>query len=204
MKTEQWTKEESILVLNLYQSKPKGMKPTTNADMVHLAQMLGRTPEALYRRMLKFRQWYPVLPFTSDIPIYIEEDPSVWSDYFYDSKKTRTEAADILLEISRATLILNLYFGLIINTMDEKVPEVVDMAKKVKSTAAEVVNMLHAYASLDPFNKKNVNTDIHVPNVCHFLWERYADDMDGLSRVAKYIETHYPKRRPGRKKSTSK
>lgn len=32
------------------------------------------------------------------------------------------------------------------------------------------------------------------------LWNRYANDMDKLSHVAKYIESHYPRKRAGKRK----
>lgn len=63
MNMEQWSKEESLLVLDLYLSKPVGMKSVTDETLVDRAQLLGRTPDAFCRRMMQFQQWYPVLPF---------------------------------------------------------------------------------------------------------------------------------------------
>lgn len=200
MRTEQWTKEESVLVLDLYMNKPIGLKPVTDESLTNLAQLLGRTPEAVFRRMQKFQQWYPVLPFDADEDIYQDENPSVWSDYFNQPKKAHSEAPALIDEWCAGTLVLNLYFQLIISTMNEKVPEVVELSRVVKRPAKDIVDMLYAYASLDPFLKTNQYSGQTVSPICRHLWERYADDMDKLSHVAKYIESHYPKKRPGRKK----
>ena len=191
MRTEQWSKEESILVLNLYMTKPIGLKAADSDPVVNLAQLLGRTPEALCRRMQWFRQWYPVLPFDADENIYTDENPAIWSDYFNRPQKARREAPAILKEFCIGTLTLNLYFQLIISTMNEKVPEVIALAKLVKRPIKTVVSLLHDYASLDPFLKGNQPEPRPVSPVTRLLWERYADDMDKLSRVAKYIENSY-------------
>lgn len=200
MKAEQWTQEESVLVLDLYMSKPAGLKPVTNESLTHLAQLLGRTPEAVFRRMQKFQQWYPVLPFGMNEEIFQDENPAIWSEYFNQPKKVHSEAPAILDEWCAETLVLNLYFQLIISTMNEKVPEVVELSKLVKRPAKEIVEMLYAYAALDPFLKTPQPSELAISPICHHLWNRYADDMDKLSHVAKYIESHYPKKRPGRKK----
>ena len=75
--------------------------------------------------------------------------------------------------------------------MNEKVPEVIALAKLVKRPIKTVVSLLHDYASLDPFLKENQPEPRSVSPVTRLLWERYADDMDKLSRVAKYIENSY-------------
>lgn len=201
MKAEQWTKDESILVLDLYMEKPKGMKNVECEKVICLAQLLGRTPESLCRRMQKFQQWYPVLPFDTTDDLYVDEDPAIWNEYFLCPQKAHQEAPAILDEFCAGTLVLNLYFQLIINTMSEKSPEVNEVAKLTKRSAASIVNMLYGYASMDPFLKESPTPNQPLSSICTQLWTRYADDMDQLSRVAKYIESHYPKKRRGRKKT---
>ena len=200
MNAEQWTKEEAILVLDLYMSKPKGVKPSTDDQLINLAQLLGRTPDALCRRMQKFQQWYPVLPFAEDEAVYDDENPAIWTDYFAQPRKAHKEAPALLEEFCIGTLVLNLYFQLIISTMNEKVPEVAELAKLVKRPAKTIAGMLLSYASLDPF-VKDMPTNLPASSIQQQLWNRYADDMDKLSHVAKYIENHYPKKRPGQRKT---
>ncbi len=201
MNTEQWTTEEAILVLELYMSKPKGMKSATDKNLVNLAQLLGRTPESLCRRMQKFQQWYPVLPFDTEESIYNGENPAIWNDYFAQPCKAHKEAPAILEEFCIGTLVLNLYFQLIISTMNEKVLEVIELSKLVKRPAKNIANMLLAYASLDPFIKKDaLVTNMPMSPIQQQLWNRYANDMDKLSHVAKYIESHYPRKRASKRK----
>lgn len=201
MNAEQWSTEESILVLDLYMNKPKGMKPATDETLVNLAQLLGRTPESLCRRMQKFQQWYPVLPFDTEETLYNDENPAIWNDYFAQPRKAHNEAPAILEEFCIDTLVLNLYFQLIISTMNEKVPEVVELSKLVKRPAKAVADMLLSYASLDPFMKDTPTMNTSASPIQQQLWNRYADDMDKLSHVAKYIENHYPKKRTTKRKT---
>lgn len=201
MNAEQWSTEESILVLDLYMNKPKGMKPATDETLVNLAQLLGRTPESLCRRMQKFQQWYPVLPFDTEETLYNDENPAIWNDYFAQPRKAHKEAPAILEEFCIDTLVLNLYFQLIISTMNEKVPEVVELSKLVKRPAKAVADMLLSYASLDPFMKDTPTMNVSASPIQQQLWNRYADDMDKLSHVAKYIENHYPKKRTTKRKT---
>ena len=67
--------------------------------------------------------------------------------------KAIDEAADIAIRLCAGTLILNLYFQLIIGTMNEKSPEVIELAKFIRQSPSEVVRILHVYASFDPFVK---------------------------------------------------
>ena len=79
MNMEQWSKEESLLVLDLYLSKPVGMKSVTDETLVDRAQLLGRTPDAFCRRMMQFQQWYPVLPLDDGEDVFGDDSPAVWS-----------------------------------------------------------------------------------------------------------------------------
>ncbi|WP_106485218.1 hypothetical protein [Bacteroides sp. Marseille-P3684] len=204
MNMEQWSKEESLLVLDLYLSKPVGMKSVTDETLVDRAQLLGRTPDAFCRRMMQFQQWYPVLPFDAGEDVFGDDNPAVWSIYFGQPKLAHREAAALLKDFCIGTLVLNLYFQLIISTMNEKVPEVMALARQVKRPAKEIVALLHVYAALDPFVKDHPADDLAIPSVYRQLWSRYADDMDKLSRVAKYVEGHYPPKRVRKKNEERK
>lgn len=202
MKPEQWTKEESILVLALYFSKPAGIKTSETEEVIHLARILGRTPDAVYKRMLRFQQWYPVLPFDTNEDLYSEENPAMWEGYFQAPGKAIDEAADIAIRLCAGTLILNLYFQLIIGTMNEKSPEVIELAKFIRQSPSEVVRILHVYASFDPFVKvAHEEQDVADLSLYHRLWTLYEDDLDKLSYTAKYIASHYPEKKGRGRKS---
>lgn len=203
MKPEQWTKEESILVLALYFNQPRGIKTADDERIIHLAHILGRTPDAIYRRMVKFQQWYPVLPFNNNEELYADENPAIWDTYFQHPERTINEANTIIMQICAGTLILNLYFQLIIGTMNENSPEVKELAKIIKQPAGEIVRILHVYASFDPFIKEKVEKMTDNLTLYHRLWEIYEENLDKLSYTAKYIESHYPKKKKTGRKTKS-
>lgn len=204
MKPEQWTKEEAMLVLALYFSRPAGIKASDDEEVIYLAHILGKTPDAIYRRMIKFQQWYPVLPFDTNEELYTDENPAIWDIYFHHPDKAIDEATTTITLLCAGTLILNLYFQLIIGTMNEKSPEVIELAKFTKLPVSEIVRILHIYASFDPFVKsKSDERPDNLSSIYHRLWELYKDDLDKLYNNAKYIENHYPKKKRKSRKTKS-
>lgn len=49
-----WTREELILTLNLYLKLPFGKMHKSNPDVIHLANLLGRTPSSIAMRLTNF------------------------------------------------------------------------------------------------------------------------------------------------------
>ena len=49
-RADAWTHEEMILVLNLYLKLPFGKMDRRNPDVIHLANIIGRTPNAVVTR----------------------------------------------------------------------------------------------------------------------------------------------------------
>ncbi len=56
-----WTKEELILAFNLYLKIPFGKMHSTNKDVIHLANLIGRTPSSVALRLVNFASVDPVL-----------------------------------------------------------------------------------------------------------------------------------------------
>lgn len=56
-----WTKEELILAFNLYLKIPFGKMHSTNKDVIHLANLIGRTPNSIALRLVNFASVDPVL-----------------------------------------------------------------------------------------------------------------------------------------------
>jgi putative restriction endonuclease len=56
-----WTKEELILAFNLYLKIPFGKMHSTNKDIIHLANLIGRTPNSIALRLVNFASVDPVL-----------------------------------------------------------------------------------------------------------------------------------------------
>ncbi len=194
MKAFKWTKEESILVLDLYFKKPAGMKKKDSPQILDLANTIGRTPNAVYRKMYGFLRWYPTIPLLFYDEVEDENDPfqPFWNEYFLDPKKLNRDAKAILSDIRVYTLTLYLYFHLVPNTMAPKVPEVVALAKLVKRSPAFIVEILHNYLSCDPFMRgKATQASTTLQKTCRLIWERYDKNISKLATTVEYITSYY-------------
>lgn len=56
-----WTKEELILAFNLYLKIPFGKMHSTNKEVIHLANLIGRTPNSIALRLVNYASVDPVL-----------------------------------------------------------------------------------------------------------------------------------------------
>lgn len=56
-----WTREELILAFNLYLKIPFGKTHSTNKDIIHLANLVGRTPSSIALRLANFASVDPAL-----------------------------------------------------------------------------------------------------------------------------------------------
>jgi putative restriction endonuclease len=56
-----WSKEELILAFNLYLKIPFGKMHSTNKDIIHLANLIGRTPNSIALRLVNFASVDPAL-----------------------------------------------------------------------------------------------------------------------------------------------
>lgn len=56
-----WTRDEMILVLNLYLKLPFGKMDARNPAVIHLAQVIGRTPNAVALRLVNYAACDPIL-----------------------------------------------------------------------------------------------------------------------------------------------
>ncbi len=188
MGTMKWTKEESILVLNLYFTKPVGIKDTKSDGVKELASLVGRTPSAVHRRMYGFLRWYPTIPL-----LYCEEtvDESsddtyqpFWNAYFLDPKLLAKDAGELLKAWRAGILALDLYYRLIPDTMMPKVPEVVELAKQTKTTPQQIVDALHDYLACDPFTKGKSAKASEKPSTRNvLLWNRFANKPNLLKNA---------------------
>ncbi len=54
MRSNLWTREEMLLALNLYLKLPFGRAHGRDRDVIHLAQLIGRTPASIAMRLANF------------------------------------------------------------------------------------------------------------------------------------------------------
>ena len=57
---KKWTRDELIVVFNLYCKSPFGRIHRSNPEIVRLAESIGRTPSAVAMKMVNFASFDPV------------------------------------------------------------------------------------------------------------------------------------------------
>ncbi|MFT7436690.1 MAG: putative restriction endonuclease [Psychromonas sp.] len=57
-----WTREELILVINLYCKLPFGRLDKSNPQVIYLAELIGRTPSSIAYKLVNFASLDPSLP----------------------------------------------------------------------------------------------------------------------------------------------
>jgi len=102
-----WTKEQSKLALNLYSKIPFGQMHHSNNHVKELAELIGRTPGAVARRLGNFASLDPKLqergikglPNTSKLDEEVWNEFMVdWDDQFIDSEKLLAQKKNTSIE----------------------------------------------------------------------------------------------------------
>ena len=116
-----WTKEELILAFNLYLKIPVGKMHSTNKDVIHLASLIGRTPNSIALRLVNFASVDPVLKARGikgmDGGTKIVQP--IW-DEFYHNQEELVFLSEQILANKENTSIENKYQELLFDIKDLK------------------------------------------------------------------------------------
>lgn len=215
-----WTEELWPLVIQLYQKKPTGIKPLYSRDSVKLAMQLHIPPQTLYQKMFCLRQ--PSLPSLQLLvkkyahsPKKLEQacrqlrqtdgmgnatefydDVKVNETWELDFKPVNARTAQMmgrpLLTPVMLTLILDLYFRLIPTTMVPETPDVIELARLLSISPADVVDVLGIYQYCDPYISHTDSLIDPLLPPCHAIWQRYANnDPMVLSNLANQLVAYF-------------
>ncbi len=93
-----WTWEELVLALYLYCQIPFAKTKASNPEIVHLAQVLGRMPSSVARKLGNFGAFDPLLAQKgiSGLVHYSKADQEVWNEFY--------QHWDLLVEASQAIM----------------------------------------------------------------------------------------------------
>lgn len=116
-----WTREELILAFNLYLKIPFGKMHSTNKDIMHLANLIGRTPSSVAIRLVNFASVDPVLKARGikgmDGGTKIVQP--IWDEFFNNREELLFLSEKILAE-KENTSIENKYQELLFDIKDLK------------------------------------------------------------------------------------
>lgn len=116
-----WSKEELILAFNLYLKIPFGKMHSTNKDIIHLANLIGRTPSSIALRLVNFASVDPVLKARGikgmDGGTKIVQP--IWDEFFHNQEELVFLSEQILAQ-KENTSIENKYNDLLFDIKDLK------------------------------------------------------------------------------------
>lgn len=155
-----WTKEELILAFNLYLKTPFGKMHSTNKDVIHLANLIGRTPNSIALRLVNFASVDPVLKARGikgmDGGTKIVQP--IWDEFFNDQEQLVFLSEQILAQ-KENTSIENKYEDLLFDLKDLKGEMV---TREVKTRVNQSVFRQIVLAN---YNTKCAITGIDIPKL---------------------------------------
>lgn len=208
-----WSDEYWLLLLQLYQHKPAGVKPLYSRQLVKLSLELHIPPQNLYEQQFVLRQRnMPVMRLIWET--YGDNQRKLNRDVrklralkgfgqpkeFYEGVEVKeTFEKDFMplpqnerLKPVMLIMILDLYFRLTPITMVTETPEVKEMAKTLKLAPATVVEILDVFQFCDPYLNRDdlMISPLLLP--CQEIWIRYGNDNPNkLSSLAAQLHEYF-------------
>lgn len=101
-----WTKEELILAFNLYWKIPFGRMHTSNPDIIHLAQLIGRTPSSIALRLVNFASVDPALQARGIKGMQggLKQVQPIWDEYFNNREELTFLSEQLLAQKENTTI----------------------------------------------------------------------------------------------------
>ena len=106
MAAELWTRDEMILVLNLYLKLPFGKMDRRNPDVIHLANIIGRTANAVALRLVNYASHDPQLKQRGIAGMAHggKKCGEYWNEFIGDRERLLYESERILAEREGTTV----------------------------------------------------------------------------------------------------
>lgn len=212
-KKTKWHDDFWLLLMQIYLRKPVGMKPVYSREMVTLALELHIPPQVLVSKMQEIatldtprieRIWqtYSGNPrkLARAARLLREMKGFGRADEFYEGvevNETWEKDWGALPENPQLTpvmlvLVLDLYFRLTPATMVKETPEVQELARTLKLSSSEVVELLEVFQHCDPYlNRRDVTfSPLLLP--CQNIWQRYGNgDTEALAALASQLTAYF-------------
>ena len=155
-----WTREELILAFNLYLKIPFGKMHSTNKDVIHLANLIGRSSNSIALRLVNFASVDPVLKARGikgmDGGTKIVQP--IW-DEFYHNQEELVFLSEQILAQKENTSIENKYQELLFDIKDLKGE---DTIRQVKTRVNQSVFRQMVLAN---YSAKCAITGIDIPEL---------------------------------------
>ena len=212
-KISRWTEDYWLLVLQLYQQKPKGVKPLYSKAVVDLSLELHLPPRFIYRRMCQLRDGRSVL-LEQLMETYSKDSRKLKSaverlrrmsgfnhpeTFYRDVEVSETFEKDFKVIGGQEPLmpvhlmmILDLYFRLTPVTMVAETPEVKDLARLLGLKAGKVAEVLVLFQYCDPYLRRQGAPQHALMAACQDVWSRFsAGTPAGLEALTQQLAAYF-------------
>ena len=207
-----WTDEYWLLLMQLYQKKPMGVKPLYSKGVVDLSLQLHIPPSFLHEQMFKLQMVTPRMKRLWDLygnnPRKLSHDINLLkkmrgygnANEFYAGVEVKESferdwrplSAEPSLTLVKLIIILDLYFQLTPITMVIDTPEIIDLAKLIKTSPQTIVEAMTAFQTCDPYLNREDAALNPLQDVCEEIWQRYGNgNPDKLYQVANELKEYF-------------
>lgn len=207
-----WKDEYWLLLLQLYQKKPMGVKPRYSKGMVDLALELHLPPEYLHEQMFKLQRVTPRIKRLwdkyADNPKKLEKDINLLRKMngcgnaaaFFEGVEVKESferdweplTVEPSLTPIKLVIILDLYFQLTPITMVPETPEIIDLGKLIKTSPKTISEVMKVFQYCDPYLNREVNPDSNLLEACNDVWQKYGNgNPDKLYQFANELKEYF-------------
>lgn len=101
-----WTREELILAINLYCKMPFGKMHKTNAAIIELAELIGRTPSSVALKLGNFASFDPTLKARGikGASNASKLDKAIWDEFYNNWDQALLESEEMLAQKQHTTI----------------------------------------------------------------------------------------------------
>ena len=199
--------------MQIYLQKPVGVKSMYSRGMIDLCMELHIAPNLLFNKMgelanLDTPRIEHLWETYGNNPRKLARAATLWremrgfnnADAFYQGVETsesfekdfKPVAEGLTLTPVMLILILDLYFRLTPITMVKDTPEVQELARLIKISAPEVVELLETFQYCDPYLKRKGEPAAHLIEPCKQVWRRYGNaDTEELVSFASQLKEYF-------------
>lgn len=207
-----WNEDYWLLLLQLYQKKPMGVKPLYSKGMVDLSLELHIQPEYLHEQMFKLRMVTPHIKRLwdkyADNPRKLAHDIALVrkmrgcgnAQAFFEGvalkesfeKDWEPLEAEPSLTPVKLIIILDLYFQLTPITMVPETPEIIDLAKFIKTTPEIIAEVMSVFRFCDPYLNREEEPASSLLEPCSDIWQKYGNgNPDKLYQFANELKEYF-------------
>lgn len=211
-KKSNWSDDYWLLIMQIYLYKPVGVKPLYNRMMVNLGIELHIHPSVLHEKMQQLanldtprieRLWnaYSGNPQKLSRAVKLLREMNGFHDAgaFYDGVDVvETFESDFKPIIPSSPispvmliLVLDLYFRLTPATMVSATPEIQELARMMKITTTDIIEIMDIYQHCDPYlNRRDVIFSEWLI-ACQKVWSQYSGDPIKLADFAEELKAYF-------------